>query len=356
MRVTTLSLILSGFAVAAHATNVVDAVESPVIFVRDASAVAGFDVDATKVRAMISAGIKSLTGLNDEAAAWRAFASSNDVVGIKINVQAGPLQVTRPALVAAIADGLRLAGVATTNIIVWDRDAGKMRVAGYEVGAAVRGGSAPSTIAAGTAATTPPFRVQGVVPNGWDANAFYENKLVGTLIWGDLSFGKEGTGLSTRSHFPKVLTQTITKLINVPVLLDHDGCGLAGCLYNVSLGAMDNTRRFETLGQRGDPYIGEICKLPAIRDKLVLNVMDGLIGGYAGGPAFKPQYSWNCGALYLSRDPVAVDAVCLQLLEAKRREAKIPAIGSSAGHITTAARLGLGQSETNKIEVVEVKP
>jgi uncharacterized protein (DUF362 family) len=210
---------------------------------------------------------------------------------------------------------------------------------------------------AGYTTAKQPYRVVSVVGDiGWDANTFYENKLVGALIWGDLSFGQEGTGLSTRSHLPKVLTQTITKLINVPVLLNHDPCGLSGCLYNLSLASVDNARRFETNNQRGDPYIAEICALPVIRDKLVLNIIDGLIGGYAGGPSFKPQYSWNYGGLYFSRDPVAIDSVCLQLLEAKRRETKIPPIGSLASHITAAARLGLGQSDTNRIELIEVKP
>jgi uncharacterized protein (DUF362 family) len=338
MRGAALSFALFGFAVTAHATNEVATAKSTVVLVRDASVVSGFDVNAAKVRAMVSAGIKSLTGQSDEAAAWRVFISSNDVVGIKIATQAGPLQATRPAVVEAIADGLRMVGVAASNIVVWDRDAAKMRAAGYS-------------------AAKQPYRVASVVGDtGWDANTFYESKLVGALIWGDLSFGKEGTGLSTRSHLPRVLTETITKLINVPVLLDHDVCGLSGCLYNLSLGAVDNSRRFETSGHRGDPYIAEICALLAVRDKLVLNIVDGLIGGYAGGLAFKPQYSWNNAGLYFSRDMVAVDSVCLQLLEAKRREAKVTEIGPLASHIATAAHLGLGQSETNQINLIEVKP
>jgi uncharacterized protein (DUF362 family) len=334
-----LGVLLIPVAVIAGQPDVGDPQKSRVVLVRDASAVRGFDVDAAKVRAMVSSGIKSLTGQSDDAAAWRTFVSSNDVVGIKIATQAGPLQATRRALVTAIAQGLTRAGVVATNIVVWDRDPAKLAAAGYM--------DADKTF----------FRACGVIGDtGWDANTFYENKLVGALIWGDLYFGKEDTGLSTRTHLPKILTQTITKLINVPVLLDHDPCGLSGCLYNLSLMAADNSRRFETNNQRGDPYIAEICALPAIRDKLVLNVMDGLIGGYAGGPSFKPQYSWNYGGLYFSRDPVAIDSLCLQLLEVKRRETKIPAIGSLASHITTAARFGLGQSDTNKIELIEAKP
>jgi len=51
------------------------------------------------LRAMVVAGIQSLTRESDEAAAWRHFVSSNDVVGIKISAQSGPLQSTRRAVV-----------------------------------------------------------------------------------------------------------------------------------------------------------------------------------------------------------------------------------------------------------------
>jgi uncharacterized protein (DUF362 family) len=328
-----------------------DVAESRVVFAQDYSAVRGFDVDVMKVRRLVTAGIKSITGQQDDATAWATLVSSNDVAGIKVNTQAAPLHATHRAVVEAIADGLRAAGVAATNIIVWDRDTSKMTSAGFltvEEGTPLPRGAAARGLLS--------FRSLAVSPDGWDATAFYEHRVVGRLVWGDLLFGKMESDIDTRSHLPLVLTKTITKLINVPVLHDHDSCGIAGCLYNISVGAVDNQRRFEMLGQRGEPAIAEICAMPQVRGKLVLNVMDGLIGGYAGGPAFKPQYSWNYGGLLFSRDPVAVDVVALELLEAKRREAKVSAIGSQASHITAAGRLGLGQAERTKIELSEVKP
>ncbi len=303
-----------------------------VVIVRDPPAVTEFDVDAGRVRAMVSKGIQALTGKTTDAAAWAEFAGQHDVVGIKVNVHAAPLDESHPALVEAIITGLHAAGVATNNIIVWDVYPDKLRAAGY------------------------PFKTQAVIQDtGWDANIFYDSKIVGRLIWGDLDFGKDVTGISERSHLPRLLTRTITKLINVPVLLDNDACGLSGCLYNLSLAAVDNARRFELVGH-GDPAIAEICALPVIKNKLVLNIMDGLIGGYAGGPAFKPQYSWPAAELLFSRDPVAVDALCLDLLEKKRAAAQVPPIGELAAHITTAGKLGLGEADRAKIQSVEVAP
>jgi len=341
-----LALILIGASariIQAKDTNetVVPTVKSRVILVREPAAVNGFDADADKVHAMVSAGIKAFTGQKEAAAAWRSIVSSNDVVGIKINTQSGPLQSTRRAVVEAIAEGLRAAGVLSNNIYVFDCDPMQMRAAGY-----LR--SSP----------TNSFREVSIIDGtGWDPAVYFQNNLAGKLIWGDLLFGKEeGEDISKRSHLPKLVTGTITKLINVPVLQDHDVCGLSGCLYNLSLAMVDNTRRFEMPGQHGDPMIAEICAMEPVRSKLVLNVTDGLIAGYAGGPTFKPQYSWNYGALYFSADPVAVDSLCIEALDAKRREAKVPPIGSLAAHIASAARLGLGQNERAKIEVIEAKP
>jgi uncharacterized protein (DUF362 family) len=102
--------------------------------------------------------------------------------------------------------------------------------------------------------------------------------------------------------------------------------------------------------------IAEICALPVLREKLALNIMDGLIAGYAGGPGFKPQYSWNDGALYFSTDPVAIDSLCLEAIDARRREAKVTVAGPQASHIATASRLGLGQSDRARIDLSEIKP
>jgi uncharacterized Fe-S center protein len=300
-----------------------------------------YTADATKVRAMVAAGVNALTGEKDEAEAWRHFVNGNDVVGIKINTQAGPLQSTRRAVVEAIAQGLRAAGVNATNIYVFDRDPIQMRAAGYLK----------------TGATNQLQEVSIIDATGWEPTAYFQDNLAGKLIWGDLLFGKDlDQDLSKRSHLPKLVTRTITKLINVPVLQNHEVCGLAGCLYNLSLGMVDNIRRFETVGQHGDPMIAEICNMPALREKLVLNVMDGLIAGYAGGLGFKPRYSWNYGALYFSADPVAIDSLCVDVLEAKGREAKVPLIRPLATHVVTATRLGLGQSDPAKIDLSEAKP
>ncbi len=316
---------LSAVAVMLLATSGAVAAER-VVVVRDPQAIRGGDIAADRVRPMVTAGMRALTGAETDAAAWRHFVSSNDVVGIKIATHAAPLHATRAPVVAAIQAGLTAAGVPAANVIVFDRDPQKLRAAGF----------------AGTRA---------VAPDGWDAEKFYESRVVGKLIWGDLLFGREAEGFAARSHLPALLTRTITKLINVPVLQDNEATGIAGCLYNMSVGLVDNARRFEFPGQNGDPDIALIYRRPEIRDKVVLHVLDGLVGGFAGGPVFRPKYSWAPATLYFSRDPVAVDTLAVAALDAQRSAAQLPLLAERARHLETAARLQLGSPHSELVEV-----
>ena len=303
---------------------------SRVVLVRDPAALTGWQVDAARARAMVAAGLQQLTGQTNEMLAWQQFVTPADVVGIKVSTLAAPLQMTHQAVLEAIAAGLRQAGVPASNIVVFDRDPGKLAEADYRAEG---------------------FRIEPVISgSGWDAAASLDSPLVGKLIWGDFEFGRLES-LSTLSHLPQLLTRTLTKLINVPVLQEQAATGLAGCLYNLTLGLADNTRRFEQLGQRGDPAIAQLANLAAVRTKLVLNICDALLVGYAGGPGFKPQYSWPYGGLYFSRDAVAIDVIGLAVIEAKRRDSRLEPIGDRARHLVTAARLGLGQTNATLIEV-----
>ncbi len=50
-----------------------------------------------------------MAGTKSASDAWRKYYSSDDVVGIKVNALSGRWMSSRPELVAAIEDGLRLA-------------------------------------------------------------------------------------------------------------------------------------------------------------------------------------------------------------------------------------------------------
>jgi uncharacterized protein (DUF362 family) len=91
-----------------------------------------------------------------------------------------------------------------------------------------------------------------------------------------------------------------------------------------------------------------------MRKKIILHVMDGLVSQYAGGPQFNPVFTQSVGALYLSKDPVALDTVVLARMEKWRQENKVDPLGKSASHVATAASYDLGVGDPKRINVIKV--
>lgn len=312
--------------------------KSRVVIVRDPKALKFYAPQPDLVRQMVERGIVALTGAADVASAWANFAGSNDVVGIKINASPGPVMGTRRPVVDAVVAGLRAAGVPANRIVIWDRSAEELVAAGWEIR---REGPGPLCTA------TLPYV-------GWDPTAFYQTPHPGTIIWGDHEFGERQ--ISERSYFSRILSRMITRLINVPVLMEHKRIGINGCLYNVSVSAVDNHRRFVSEDFHFDPGVAEMCARPPVRDKLVLNILDALVAQYAGGPKFQPEASWTPGEIYLSRDPVALDALGLEAMETQRKAAGIRPLGGSARHVRIAADLKVGVTDRAKMDIVEINP
>src|SRR5205085_583491 len=127
-------------------------------------------------------------------------------------------------------------------------------------------------------------------------------------------------------------------------------CGIAGCPYNVTIPNIDNWRRF-TQSRYGHAAIPEIYRMPIIGSKVVLNIMDGLVAQYAGGPQSQPNYAVHHATLLASKDPVAIDALALQRIDAWRAKAKLPPIGRLANHVQVAEQVGLGRADLTRIEV-----
>src|SRR5262249_49447092 len=155
-----------------------------------------------------------------------------------------PNSGTRPAVVAAVVEGLLAAGLPPTNIIVWDKQTTDLRLAGYFDLAARYG-----------------IRVAGSAQTGYDEKAFYDTALLGNLVWGDLEFGRKGTGIGRKSFVSKLVSQEMTKIINISPLLNHNLAGVSGNLYSLAIGSVDNLTRFESDPNRMATAIPEIYAL-----------------------------------------------------------------------------------------------
>ena len=354
---------------------------SPVILAEDPQVVQRFAVDSDRVRQMVNDEVLKLTSAPDIGTAWsRLGVVPTDVVGIKITTMGGPLLSSHRAIVQAICDGLQAAGVSPAHIIIWDKFGDDMRRAGYVPRSADEAQVGIASVFPGT---------------GYDTNAVYRNEILGTLIWGDSEFIRRAGGddvfqaardavrakpyggggplaqdatdellnndsvipqNSNLSYYDTLLTRTCTKIINVPVLTDNAPVGINGCLASLALAAVDNNRRFQGDPTYGDPAICEILDKDFMRRKVILHILDALVAEYAGGPQFDPVFTQQIGAIYVSRDPVAIDALVLRRIEAWRRQARIDPLGKTASHIGSAAAYHLGTNDPRRIQLIRIQP
>jgi hypothetical protein len=195
------------------------------------------------------------------------------------------------------------------------------------------------------------IRVAGAAQADYDENTFYDKPLLGNLIWGDLEFRKKDSGVGRKSFVSKLVSQEMTKIINITPLLNHNLAGVSGNLYSLATGSVDNVFRFETDPGRLARAIPEIYALPSLSDRVVLNVTDALICQYEGGERGLLHYSATLNQLWFSRDPVALDVLSLQELARQRKAAKAPDVKPNVELYETAALLELGVEDLRRIDV-----
>jgi hypothetical protein len=304
-----------------------------VIIVQNPRATFDFQARTNEVRGLFDRGLCSFTGKTNAALAWKTLVKTNDVVGIKVFSAPGANSGTRPAVVAAAIEGLLGAGIAPQNVIIWDKNLVSLRLAGFvELAERYKVNVAASSSA------------------GYDETNFYDNPLIGNLVWGDFEFGKEGAGIGRKSFVTKLLTERITKIISIVPLLNHNSAGTTGHLYNVAFGSVDNTQRFED-SERLATALPEIYALPSVGDKVVLNITDALICQYQGEQRSLLHYSAALNELWFSKDPVALDVLAIQELQRQRELAKIPSQKVSMEIYENASLLELGVSNLKNIRV-----
>ncbi len=279
---------------------------------------------------MLSRAMIKLTGLDSVKEAWREFVLPHDIIGIKINPIGGKKLCTHRILVDTIVDQLYEAGVLRDQVIIWDRFEAHLINAGYKINLSNQGVRCLASDSDGV---------------GYDDETFYETEK-------DVEVRREDG--STASRYTKILTDKVTAIINVPILKHHAITGISGCLKNLAFGSVDNTLRFHSNPLNCDPAIGDIFAHPVINDKVVLNIADGLLAAFDGGPVYDPNGVWKYGGLLVSPDPVAVDQIALETINEKRQEAGLkPA--QSAKYIRSSWRLGLGTNNLDEVNYQQMK-
>jgi uncharacterized protein (DUF362 family) len=279
----------------------------------------GSTVDSRRMLGLLDRAMQALFDRDHPVDLWRKLVRPGETVGLKVNTLGGRGISSNVQLIAAICERLQEAGIKAGDIVVWDRDSEEMERAGFHVSI---GGN----------------RVQCF---GTDQVGYEED----LAAWG-----------SVGSRLSKILTQRSSLLINVPVLKDHDGAGVTIALKNM-YGVVHNPNKYHPNGC--NPYVADLNMLPEIRTRMRLTICDATTAMYEGGPAYKPEHSWNANALLVSQDPVALDSTGWRMIERKRAEKGLKTLQAedrAPRYIATAAdeEHRLGMNDPKRISLVEV--
>ena len=291
----------------------------------------GDRLDEDAVSELIDQAMMKFTGRSSAKEAWRDIVLPDDIVGIKINPLGGPELSTHHIIVDKIIEGVYGAGVLKKQIIIWDRFEDHLLSAGYPI---KQDEGEVQTFASDTA---------GI---GYDDEVFYESEKD--------SVNRRENG-STHSRYSRIVTQRVDVLINVPVLKHHAMAGVSGCLKNLAFGSVDNTRRFHAKPLYCNPAIAEILEHKILKEKLALNIVDGLAASFDKGPTYHPESAWKYGSLFISTDPVLLDVLVLQTINQKREEMNLNSVSKLANHINTASALGLGTNTLDQADLRRVE-
>lgn len=324
---------------------------SQVFAVSDEQAItAGWKINPMHVQKMLDLLLCAVTRKKTSLEAWRSLiqvGEHGDCVGIKIATEPGLLSGTHHELVSIIVKELLDAGVKSEKIIVWDRRHDDLETAGY----------------LNLAGLHLQWIEQGT---GYDSKALFYSPIIGKLVYGDLEFKESPRSFqewvnhtqeqfSNDSHYALILSHHLDKIINIPSLCDSTYSGINGALANMTLGVIDNWRRLTKPPYFGDPAIAQLYAAEFIQHKVVLTLMDGLALEYAGGPGPNPSHTIVYGTLFASRDPVAIDATAVRLIDEQRCIAGLPKLGGKESHVLAAEAAGLGNAAEEKIEFVRLR-
>jgi hypothetical protein len=328
-----------------------------VVAVHDEKAMNEGGVNGKVVASMFEKGMHALTGKSPAKSA-KLFFNNKDIIGIKVNPVGAGLIATRLEVVDAVIDWLKRGGIPAKNIVIWDRFDYMLADAGFTAarypGIGIQGMQTMDEAAAEGKSNDDSRWLdkdgRHVSEKNFDLNSYYFADIEAPQ---DKPYLNQHVFNGKHSYFGKLLTQTLTKIINIPVF-KNTGNGISMATKNLGYGAVCNTSRLHK------PLFFDVCTevlaFPAVRDKLVLNITDGLRAQYDGGPGPLAQATWFLNTLFFASDPFALDMTCHNLLLQKRKEmnVKVNEHPMYSEYLRYAQRLGLGIADPAKINFSQV--
>jgi len=343
-------------------TNIADAAKVPrsersmpglfpgrVAVVKNSRAVNDNAIVEKEVYDMIARSMLELTGEKKLKKAWRRFVSPGERIGLKVNPVAGKSLSTSHEVVRSVIAQLEESGIKRSEITIWDRREFELTDVGF------------------TTENYPGIKIVGT--EQMDKDGLYygkDGKLYGEHMidrewyyWADVEGEYDEYTMpymvngGKYSYFTKIVTQDLDRIINIPIL-KNAGATVTLALKNLAYGAVSNTGRLHA--KLWSETCAQVCAFAPLRDKVVLNIVDGIKGCFNGGPGANPQFFCDYNTIIAGSDPVAVDRIGYDIVLAKRIAEGLQKEGTPTAleFMLQAEKLLLGVADRTKIDLREV--
>lgn len=272
-------------------------------------------------------------------------------VGLKVYSDSGaglgtPLDLTRGVL-----DALEKRGIARANVLIVGLNEARLRDVGY----------------------LPPLSVGGdrfegarviALDSGdfWEPDWFYDSPLPGgeesPLVDAatEIERAQQQFELETqrRSFLPVPLMFDVDFWINLPACSDHPVVGVNAALVNITLWNASNTQRFFRSPASAPAAVAEMAAIPELRAGLVFHLVSLERYQFIGGPIFNSLYTVSEPLVWLSDNPVMIDALLRDRIDQGRAETGFRGLPEDLRLIPYAEQLGLGSGNPATAEWVDV--
>ncbi|MEX0322143.1 MAG: DUF362 domain-containing protein [Puniceicoccaceae bacterium] len=146
-----------------------------------------------------------------------------------------------------------------------------------------------------------------------------------------------------KSYLPESLVTKVDFWINLPMASHNPATGLSGALVNGTLFNVTNGTRFFSSPANASVAVAEIAAIPELNESWALNLISLEEFQYIGGPAYNANYTRSKGELWLSVDPVIMDANLIRLQNQARLESGFMELPEIPDFLVYAMQLGLGR-------------
>lgn len=270
-------------------------------------------------------------------------------VGLKIYTDSGPGMATPVPLVQAVIAALERRGFEKQNIFLVGLNQLRLRMTGY----------LPSLVTGKTPFEGHPIYV---LESGryYDPVWFYDSPLPQRF---DPIFAEQQTrdfdadsspDQDRKSFLATPLFLDADFWINLPVYTDHSMLGINGALVNATLWNASNTARFFRSPANAPAAVAEMSAIPELRQTWMFTIASLERFQYIGGPFFNSLYAASEPLLWLSTDPVMMDALMRARIDRMRKLNGFQPISEEIRTLEFAETLGVGSTNLQTAEIIDV--